>query len=264
VSTSTGPRAGVRRPTPLIPPQHGAWAFLALPLALALTVAPPTWWTAVLAVAWFAAYPASYAGGRMLHDRRPERFRRAFMIWAGATAVPALILVIRFPWLLWVGAVLVALASVNVHYARRHDERALPNDLVLVTECSVLVATTWAVSVDASTTSWGGGLPVAVLVLTAVCWLVLAGSTLHVKSLVRERGDPRFARASRAVAVLSVAASVGLGVAWGLPSGWVLVVPFAALAVRAFVVGRRPTRVAVIGLIELAMFGLVVAAAWLA
>jgi len=38
----------------------------------------------------------------------------------------------------------------------------------------------------------------------------------------------------------------------------------AALAVRAFLVGRRPARAMVIGLVELAMFALVTVAAWLA
>jgi hypothetical protein len=106
--------------------------------------------------------------------------------------------------------------------------------------------------------------PAQIAVLTVVCWLVLAGSTLHVKSLIRERRDPRYARASRAFAVSSLVVSVALAAKWGLPEGWALVVPFAALAVRAFLVGRRPARAMVIGLVELAMFALVTVAAWLA
>lgn len=264
MSTATQrPRRASRRP-PLLPPQHGAWAFLALPVLLACTVAAPTWWTLVLAVAWFAAYPASYAGARLLHDRRPERFRWPFAGWAAAAALPALVLLVRFPWLLGVGAVLLALVAVNAYYARRNDERALVNDLVVVTECALLVPVTWAVSTGASTAPTPGTVPTQVAVLAVVCWLVLAGSTLHVKSLIRERRDPRFARASRALALGSLLASWALAAWWGLPEDWWLVVPFAALAVRAFVVGRRPVRPVVVGLVELAMVVLVVVAAWLA
>ena len=252
------------RRTPVLPPQHGAWAFLALPVVLACTVARPTWWTAVLTVAWFAAYPASYAGGRLLRDRRPERFRRPFALWSALAAVPAALLLLRFPWLAWVGMMLFALVAVNVRYARRNNERALANDLIVVTECALLVPVTWAVSTAATTVPMPGTAPVQISVLTTVCWLVLTGSTLHVKSLIRERRDPRYARASRAVALASVVVSVALAVEWGLPQGWALVVPFVALAVRAFLVGRRPARAAVIGLVELAMFGLVVVAAWVA
>lgn len=253
----------IRRP-PILPPQHGAWAFLALPVLLACTVASPTWWTAVLAVAWFAAYPASYAGARLLHDRRPERFRRPFALWAAAAAAPAALLVTRFPWLVWVGVLLLPLVAVNARFARHNDERALINDLVVVTECALLVPVTWAVSTSAMSAPWPGSVPTQVAVLTVVCWLVLAGSTLHVKSLIRERRDPRFARASRVTALLSLLVCLGLATRWGLPEGWWLVVPFVALAVRAFVVGRLPVRPVVAGLVELAMFALVVVAAWLA
>ena len=263
MSPSTTPRPAARR-TPVLPPQHGAWAFLALPIVLAFTVAPPTWWTAVLTVAWFAAYPLSYAGGRLLRDRRPERFRRPFVLWTALAAVPASLLLLRFPWLAWVGVVLLALVAVNVRYARRNNERALTNDLVVVTECALLVPVTWAVSAGASTVPLPGTVPIQIAILTTVCWLVLTGSTLHVKSLIRERRDPRYARASRAVALTSVVVSVALAVEWGLPEGWALVAPFVALAVRAFLAGRRPARAAVIGLVELAVFGLVAVAAWVA
>jgi hypothetical protein len=246
----------------MLPPQHGAWAFLALPIVLACTVAPPTWWTALLVLAWFAAYPASYAGARLLHDRRPERFRRPFVAWSVLAAVPSAVLVVQLPWLLAPGIVLLALVTVNAVYARRNDERALVNDLVVVTECALLVPVTWGVS--SSVASLPDGVPTQVIVLAAVCWLVLAGSTLHVKSLIRERRDPRYARASRVLASASVVASIGLAMAWGLPAGAWLVVPFVALAVRAFVIGRRPRRAVVIGLVELAMVMLTALAAWLA
>jgi hypothetical protein len=248
----------------MLPRQHGAWAFLALPVVLACTVASPTGWTAVLTVAWFAAYPASYAGARLLHDRRPERFRLPFLLWTACAAAPAVLLLLRFPWLLWFGVILAGLGAVNAHYARRNDERALTNDLVVVTECALIVPVTWAVSTNATSVPTPLSLPVQVVVLTAVCWLVLVGSTLHVKSLIRERRDPRFARASRAVAVVSVGASLVLATWWGLPEGLWLVPPFVALAVRAFVVGKSPTRVAVIGLVELAMLVAVALGAWLA
>jgi hypothetical protein len=80
--------------------------------------------------------------------------------------------------------------------------------------------------------AFAGVSPVEVWVLVAVTALSLTGSTLHVKSLIRERRDPRFSRASQAFALLSVVAAGALAMAWGLPSGWWLVAPFVLLAVR--------------------------------
>jgi hypothetical protein len=75
-----------------------------------------------------------------------------------------------------------------------------------------------------------------------------------VKSLIRERRDTRYAAASRVFAVACLPVAVGLAVWWGLPSGIWLIVPFVALAVRAFAVGRRPLRPGVLGVIELVCF----------
>jgi hypothetical protein len=249
-----------------VPPQHGAWAFLGLPLALGVVVAPWTPLVLPLAVAWVAAYPWSYAALGLVRARRPQRYRRPFVVWAVVVVAAAVPLVVARPWLVWAGLVYVALFAVNLGYASRNDERAVANDLVFVAECAAMVVVTWAVGAGAR--SWAppavADVPARTWVLTVVCALVLAGSTLHVKSLIRERRDPRYAQASRVLAVACVPASVLLAWWWGLPSGLWLVLPFVAFAVRAYVVGRRPLRPGVVGVVELVGFVLVVAAAVLA
>ena len=61
-----------------------------------------------------------------------------------------------------------------------------------------------------------------------------------------------------------LSAGVVLALWWGLPSGLWLVVPFVVLAVRAFVVGRKPLRPGTLGIIELVCFVLTVVCAVLA
>ena len=255
-----------RRASAFIPPQHGAWAFLALPLALGVTVAPWTPMLALLAVAWVAAYPMSYAAFGLVRARRPRRFRTPFLVWMAIVLSASAILVIWRPWLVWVGLVYAGLGLVNLLYARRNDERALANDAVFIVECAGMVAVTWAVA--SGDRSWSppglDTVPDHVWILVVVCALVLLGSTLHVKSLIRERRDPRFARASLTVAVASVPAALALGAWWGWAAGLWLVVPFAVLAARAFLVPRRSLRPGAIGVIELGCFVFVVAAAILA
>jgi hypothetical protein len=249
-----------------VPPQHGAWAFLGLPVVLGLTVST---WTPVilaLAVAWVAAYPWSYAAFGLVRAARPQRFRAPFALWSALLAVSGVVVLAARPWIVWVALLYLVLFAVNLRYASRNDERALANDLVFVVECAAMVVVVWAVGAG------GGGwvppalssVPAHAWVLAIVCGLVLLGSTLHVKSLIRERRDPRYARASRIYAVLCVAAALALGAWWGLPGGAWLVLPFAVLAVRAFVVprwGLRPSRV---GLLELGFFLLVALCALLA
>lgn len=249
-----------------LPPQHGAWAFLGLPLVLGAVVAPWTQLHLVLALAWVAAYPWSYAALGLARARRKQRFVRPFAVWAAVVVPAAAVLVVQRPWLVWVGAAYLLLFTVNLRYAAHHDERALANDAVFVAECSAMVWVVWALG--ASDGSWSppsaGAVPVRAWVLVVVCALVLIGSTLHVKSLIRERRDPRYATASRVLAVASLVVAAGLAGWWGLPAGAWLLVPFVALAVRSFVVGRRPLRPGAIGMVELGGFVLVALAGVLA
>jgi hypothetical protein len=235
----------------VVPDQHGAWAFLLLPVVLG--VAAGGWVPAVVAlvVAWVAAYPLTWALTGLLAAPRPERFRRALLVWS-AVAVPAALLAAALrPWLLWVGAAYVALFLVNLWFARRRRERALTNDLVLVGECSAMVlvvvgvaaADGWSVPLESMTEP-------SVLVLALACAVTLVGSTLHVKSLIRERRNPRYAIASRGYAVASVAVMAAAVVVTEV--GAVLVVPFVLLAARAFLVRDPRMRPARIGLVELA------------
>jgi len=249
-----------------VPPQHGAWAFLALPVLLGALVTPWTPLILLLALAWIAVYPMSYAAFGLVRAKRSRRFRRPLLVWSLVAAAPALVLVVARPWLVWVGAVYALFFLVNLRYARRNDERALTNDMVFVFECAAMVLVTWAVGVGGRTfvPPLPAAIPVEAWVLTAIAALAMTGSTLHVKSLIRERRDPRFARASQVFAVLAVVAVAALGVVWGLPAGWWLAVPFVALAVRAFAVGRRPMKPMAIGMVELAGFVLVYAGAVLA
>jgi hypothetical protein len=249
--TAARPGPSRRRSERVLPDQHGAWAFLLLPVALGLAAGGWSPAVLVLVVVWVAAYPLTWALTGALAAPRPQRFRRALVVWS-VVAVPAAgATVVARPWLLYVGAAYVALFLVNLWFARHRRERALANDLVLVAECTAMVpvvvgvaaAGGWAVPIAAMAEP-------AVLVLALACAVTLVGSTLHVKSLIRERRNPRFARASRSYAVASVVVMTAAVAVTEVD--WPLVLPFVALAVRAFVVRDPRMRPARIGLVELA------------
>ena len=262
---SVAARGRSRRVSP-VPPQHGAWAFLGLPVATALVVTPWTPALLLLAVAWVAAYPASYFLLAIVRDRSgrhpdPRRFARPLALWSMPLLVAGVPLLVLRPWLVWVALAYLASFAVNLAFAARRDERALANDLVFIAQCTAMVPVTWAVGADPAT--WPPAAPSHLWVLTVAVGLLLVGSTLHVKSLIRERANPGFARVSRAVAVGSVVAALGLATWWGLPSGLALVVPFAYGAGRSLAL-RTPPAPGRIGVIELVGFVLLVACAALA
>jgi hypothetical protein len=251
-----------------VPPQHGAWAFLGLPLIVGVAFAERTPLLLVLAIGWIAAYPASYfvlAIEKDATSRHPDSrpFVRPLLRWSAVALPCAAILLACRPWLVWVGALYLAGFLVSFGFARRRDDRALANDAVFILQCALMVPVTWAVSIDDS--SWtppaAAGAPAGLWLLTLATALLLAGSTVHVKSLIRERANPRFRTGSRWFALASLAASIGLAALWGAPGGLLLPLPFAYFAGRALLLRGPAPRPARIGLIELGGFVLLAAAA---
>ncbi|MCB0894314.1 MAG: YwiC-like family protein [Nocardioidaceae bacterium] len=263
-NTRTSPAPARSRRDPVVPPQHGAWGFLGLPLLTGVAAAGWSPWALLLAVAWVAAYPCSWAVTGLLTARRPERFRRAALVWAPPCVLAGVLLLVTHVWLVWVLLAYLVLFAVNLQQARRRRERSIENDLVLIAECTLLVPVLAGVVDGAS----GLRAPISamtttdVLLAMLVTALTLVGSTLHVKSLIRERNNPAYTTASRVVAVLTPFVLAAACLATGT-SAW-LAAPFVLLAARA-VWWHDPTwRPARIGLVELAAFVLVAVAAFIA
>ncbi len=223
-----------------MPPQHGAWAFLALPIAVAATVTELTWPLLLLAIAWVCAYPVSYFAlaavgehGRRNADRR--RYIRPALPWAIGLLAAGLPLVALQPWLVLVALGYLAVSAVSMAFAWRHDQRSLAHDFVLIAECAAMVPVAWAVGM-------GGPLdsppPPLMWWLTLVVALGLLSSTLHVRSLIRARGDLRMRRLAVVVPALSMLVAVLAAVALGTAGALALVAPFAYFTCRALLIQR--------------------------
>lgn len=249
------------RQVPLAPPQHGAWAFLGLPLVVGICTAAWTPVLLLLAVAWIAAYPWSYFVLAIVKERsarhpRPERFRRALGVWS-VIAVPALLaLVIARPWLVWPGLLYAIAFGINAAFAFRRDERDLVNDAVLIAECALLVPIAWGIGASGRSLVPPAlaAVPVHVWILTIAVTLLLVGSTLHVRSFIRERTNASFARLSQAFAILSLVFALLLAWWWPLPAGLWLVPAFAFAVARSFAMTGRTVAPVRIGMIELIGF----------
>lgn len=239
-----------------LPPQHGAWAFLVVPLVIGIVQAGPAWAVLAFAVAWIAAYPASYfviqaAAARVRRGQwtaRAVRERRQAVPWLVIAGLPALVLVALRPVLLIAGLGFVVLLGLSLWLTIRGRERGFSNDLVLVAMAATGVPLLWVVSRP------GEPIPAESWWTAAFLLTYFIGSVIHVKSLIREARDVRWRRGS-------IAWHVGM-------LGWLVASPFLAIAVVPALVrsiairpGTRPVRV---GAIEIAIAVLVVVAVLLA
>lgn len=245
-----------RRRLSLIPNQHGAWAFLVVPLLLGFTVAGWSWVGAGFAFAWVVSYPLSFYSMRVvrawLKRRRLTRVAKrdltAAAIWAVPVALVGIPLLIVRPWLVVVAAVAAVLWSVSLWFSIHGQERSMANDLLLVAQAATAVPLMWAVTTDSVAL---GSFPTTVWQLMALSAVYFAGTVIHVKSLIRKAKDRRWHWGS--VAYHSVAL-----VAMTLVSPW-FAIPFAACLIRSLLLkpGMRP---GAIGGVEIVMSLLVLLA----
>ena len=224
-------------------------------------------WALLFAVAWVVAYPATYFLGRALTTRvrrgtwsrlaRREAERAA--PWAVLLLGLGLPLLVAAPWLLVAGAFLVLLWLVSLALGSRFGERSVINDSVLVGQAVCAVPLVWAVSATTgvaagvSTAPSFGDAPAGLWEETLAVALFLAGSVLHVKSLLRKADDPRYHWAN--VVYHGV---VCLALAW-VSLGWLI--GFGPACARAVVL-RPGLRPAVIGAVEVVVSGAMVLAAF--
>lgn len=232
-----------------LPPQHGAWAMLAVPYLAGLLVAGYRWADAALAGAWLAGYLLSYYLFQSVKSRRPGRYRAQLALYAGVAAPLAVLVVVARPQVLWYAPGYAALLAVNAWYAARRRERALLNDVASVLQSCliVLVVATIAGTVTADA-----------FVAFVLCLAYFLGTVFYVKTMIRERGNPRYRRWSAwyhlvalgvaAAAQLAGAAPSQRSTATGLWAGAL----FAWLLARAVLLPGRGLPPKQVGLIEMA------------
>lgn len=243
------------------PPQHGAWAFIGLPVALGLLVST---WTPLLAaagIAAVAAFPFSHFVTAVIRYPRKKPYVAPLLLWGTLSLIPAVAVLALRPALIVAGPVLLAAFAGNVWLSTHGADRSLTNDLLFSAECCAVIPIMWAIGATApgwDAPPWTTAEP-TLWAVTFLCALVLAGSTLHVKSLIREKENRHYRTWSTAFAAgslpLACAADYIMG---GTTAAAVMLIPFGYLLVRCLVLRDKPLKPGVLGMIELTGFILLI------
>lgn len=228
-----------------LPNQHGAWSMLALPFVYGLMVTETIWLHVLLFVCWLLVYLFSFPLLQWVKTRRAERYRKPVLVYAALLVPCAAAMVIAKPGLLWFALPFLPLFGVNAYYARKRQERALINDIAaIVSFCLIVFPVVYVGGGD----SWQ---PAGLLFALALLYFI--GTALYVKTIIREKNNPAYYRAS-------ILYHVGY-VVWG-----VLLLPFAVLPflcvllARAIVVPRLSLSIKQSGMLEIVFSAMMVAA----
>lgn len=207
-----------------LPTQHGAWAMLALPyllgLAAAASVRPQH---ALLFACWLLAYLLSYPLLQWIRTRKAERYKHPVLLYGGLLLPLGVWLAFDAPELLWYALALAPLFLINLYFARANNERALTNDLAAVVMfCSIVFPVVHL---------GGGDLQSRALDMFVLSTLYFAGTVFYVKTIIRERNNPRYY-------AYSLAYHAAAGAAAAVLVDWRFAFVFFALLLRAAVIPK--------------------------
>lgn len=215
---------------------------LVVPLVVGVVLGGPVAAHLPLALLWFVGYFAFYAVGQWLRARFKRRWWPPVRAYSIAVVPCGVAVLLTAPELVvWVPA-FVPLVVVSLACSYRRRDRSLLNDGVTVLAASLMLL----VAVDAAGPVGGRAWVAFALVLG-----YFLGTVLYVKTMIRERGNRGYRRASVAYHLVLALAGTGL-VAWTGHGSAVLVgALLAALCVRATVLPGRTATPLQVGLGEI-------------
>ena len=229
--------------SPWVPNQHGAWAMLISPAVLGLIAGLVAWlrsegdflalpvFVAVL-VAWFFGYFAFFAFGLAAKARNPQRrarYLRPVYVYGSVSLAGMAVALLLQPQLMWWALPFAPLVAVAVWETLAGRPRSTLSGVSTTVASALLYPA--LVGVGSGSGLWGVGAEAwAGMIFLAVYF---SGTIPFVKSMIRERNNPRYLTGSiiyHAVAVLSV-----LGLVLLAPVGWTAGVLMTATTLLALV-----------------------------
>ncbi len=238
-----------------MPKQHGVWAMLVAPWLVGATLRAraggPAWGAELALLAfWVAGYLTFQAASGWLKaapSRRAGYGRPVLAYGAVATVLGVVALVLLGPGTLWWVPWFLPLLAVALRMAATRRERSLLGGVATVAAASLL-------GLVARYPQPQPPDPVTAAAVGA-CFAYFLGTVLYVKTMIRERGEPRYLALSlgyhAAVALLAAAGWAAGGPAVLAPLAGL----FAAATLRSWLMPRlgerRPVKPLHVGLVEI-------------
>lgn len=263
-------RGGKKRRKPRndgwVPQHHGAWAMIIVPTIAGMMIGGPHWRHIPLLLLWWVGYFFFYAATLWLKAHRKQRFFPPVRAYGLATLALGIIVLLSAPWLAMWALWFAPLIAISLWCVLRKAERSLLNDFVTIIAACLMTMVTfdaahrpdywWFSAVYdpagkvydqpwGPSASWAGG----DITAQAWAWRVAAvllvyflGTVPHVKALIRERDNPRFAYGSVLYHVLALIGAIVIVVAGWWPGGIAGALLIAAAVIAAVRAAYMPWR----------------------
>lgn len=240
-----------------LPDQHGSWMMALLPFLVGATRGGWRPLHLLVLAAWMVAFMLFSAGSWWIRSPKRQRFAAATGTWAVSTVLLGGASVLCAPKLLSWAPIFAPLIAIALVQSLRRRQRSILARLSQVFASVFMCPVAVDISIAFRRTHWfpwqGGELWPQAWCAWAALAGVLVGSVLHVRCLIRERGNPTWIVASVIWHALTV-----VGTAWAAAAGqlhWLVPCTFALAFTRATFMPWKHQRTTIavkyIGLAEL-------------
>ncbi|KGQ27692.1 YwiC-like family protein [Gallibacterium anatis] len=213
---------------PLISNQHGAIVMALLPFLYGMLLSKPIWLHCLLLLAWFSLYLMTYPFLALFKGRNLALYRRWTFIYGGASLLFAVLPLWYNPRILYFLGAMLPFGLINIYYTKQKNERALLNDIAAI----LIFAIAGMAAYFFSQQKWDQNMLSIALYPT----LFFVGTTLYVKSVMRERKNPRYYYLScvfhTLCVVIGVFVNIGVALAYLLPMLRAIFLPKYKLSVK--------------------------------
>ncbi|MBS9777860.1 MAG: YwiC-like family protein [Gammaproteobacteria bacterium] len=199
-----------------VPNYHGGWAMISVPVILGIAHVGFHWIHLLLLILWWVGYFCFYAVTIWLRSGRKASFYPPVKTYSLALLLPALILVLCAPYVVWWGLLVVPIFAITIWETVHRRERSFLNDSATIIVACLLLP----VSYDLGTTQvcfeilgdnglWGTGLMAqytcdmsidtnwrSVWFITSLVCAYFIGTVFYVKTNIRDRRSDYYLIAS--------------------------------------------------------------------
>ncbi|MGG3956426.1 YwiC-like family protein [Bhargavaea massiliensis] len=221
----------------VIPKQHGAWAMLIIPFLFGIDIGQATWLHFPLFVAWFFLYLATYIWMLVVKKQATAHHKKWLAIYTFVALIFVAIPLAYKPTLVYFGLAMVPFFVVNIYFAKKKKERSFTNDVAAIMNFSLGGVGSYYVGT--------GAIDEKALFLFVASVLFFVGSTFYVKTMIREKNNPRYKWASWVFHIGLIVACIATGHGW-------LALAYVPSVVRAIYFYGKALSIKKVGIYEIA------------
>lgn len=220
----------------LLPKQHGAWAMLIIPFWLGAAATGTVWQHIPLFIGWVLLYLATYPLLLLFKKKKTSFYSKWTLIYMGPATLLFTVPLSAAPSIFYFGLSMIPFFCINAYYSSRNNERAILNDLSAIIVFSLAGLASSYLSVESIR-------PEGVFVFL-ISLLFFAGSTLYVKSMIREKKNAHFK-------IISWSYHISIPLLWIVAGHWMMMLAFLPSLFRALYFYGKTLGIMKLGIYEI-------------